>query len=83
LSVAPNGLPVGSNVKVPVTVSVPVPPPVSGTVLITDGDKLYVMGTAVAGDGTVRNAGAASAIAGIDSLRILMLLGYANAVLRG
>ena len=60
LSVAPNWEPVGSNVKVPLIVTVP-----GGTVLvpITGGVKLYVIGVAVAGEGAVRSAGVASTIA--------------------
>jgi len=59
LSVAPKGEPVGSNVKVPLIVTVP-----RGTVLvpITGGMKLYVIGVAVTGDGA-RIAAAASTIA--------------------
>jgi hypothetical protein len=40
--------------------------------LVTDGDKTYVIGAAMAADGAVRIAGAASAIAAIDNLRILV-----------
>ena len=60
ISKAPNGEPVGSNVKVPLIVSV-----AEGTVLvpITGGVKLYVIGAAVAGDGAVRITGTASTIA--------------------
>ena len=53
--------PVGSNVKVPLIVSVE-----GGTVgktAITGGVKLYVIGAAVAGDGVARIAGVANAIA--------------------
>ena len=54
MSVAPKGEPVGSKVKVPVIVS---PPPITG------GEKVYVIGAAVAGESVVRIAGAANAIA--------------------
>jgi hypothetical protein len=57
IRVAPNGEPVGSKVKVPLIVSVP-----PGTGPIMGGEKLYVIGTAVAGNGA-RIAGAASTIA--------------------
>jgi hypothetical protein len=59
LSVAPKGEPVGSKVKVPLIVSVPPP----GTGPITDGEKVYVIGAAAAGDGVVRIAGTANTIA--------------------
>jgi hypothetical protein len=59
IRVAPKGEPVGSKVKVPLIVSVP-----GGTVLvpITGGEKVYVIGAAVTGDGA-RIAGAARTIA--------------------